>query len=55
MNDFKAAFIGYISATLGASALGLIIDLFSALILGGAGALGAWLVNRYMNKKYPKK
>lgn len=55
MNDIKAAFIGYITATIGAGFLGLIIDLFSALVLGGVGALGAWLVNRFLNKRFLKK
>jgi hypothetical protein len=55
MSDLKATVIGIISAITGGGILGLVIDIFTAVLIGAAGALGAWAVNRFLNKKFPNE
>ena len=56
MDDFRAASLGLAFSLAGSKILGfLVYDLLTALILGGVGALGGWMVNRLLNKYFPKK
>ena len=54
MDDFKASLTGFIFSLLGSSLLGYANEILLAFILGCIGALGGWVVNRLLNKYFPK-
>ena len=55
MDDIKACFTGLLFSVLGSSWLGVVQDVLTAFVLGAIGALGGWIINRLMNRFFPKK